>query len=181
MVPPIMSLYSGFPSPLTMGMPANAFPGVPLHKQALLSPLLAQSHLWQQMAAFRQNPLMRPMMTPTAPVAPDMDLISAEHKLLMERFAAVAAAAHAAAAAAQAAATNAETASTGSVEEKEDSKAEPQNCPMDLSSKKSDDGSIEGDSASPEPERRPSPSSLKSDLNRNIVDSETRTTVKTEN
>ena len=169
--PPIMSLYAGFPSPLT----GAAFPGVPLHKQALLSPLLAQSHLWQQLAAFRQNPLMRPPTVPAPPTppaapaasaTPDLDLINAEHKALMERFAAVAAAAAAAAAAATAAAAEDDKPASPPPASPPKS-AEPQNCPIDLSSKKSDDGN---DS---EAERSTPSSVVKADLNRNnIVDTE---------
>ena len=166
---PIMSLYAGFPGLSA----ASPFPGVPLHKQALLSPLLAQSHLWQQMAALRHNPLMRPAM-PAAPAlpsaTPDLDLINAEHKALMERFAAVAAAAQAAAMAG----------AVASEEEKQQPASppaspppsspkpteQPQNCPIDLSSKKSDDGNES------EADQRSTPSSVKADMNRNnIVDS----------
>ena len=81
--PGLASLYSaGFPSPLSL-MGAPAFPGIPFHKQALLSPLLAQSHLWQ-MAAARHHPLF-------AGLRPEVDIL-AEHKALMERFAAASAA-----------------------------------------------------------------------------------------
>ena len=170
--PPIMSLYAGFPGLTAAG--ATPFPGVPLHKQALLSPLLAQSHLWQQMAALRQNPLMRPPAIPAVPAppsaTPDLDLINAEHKALMERFAAVAAAAAAAAVAAASEEEKrpASPASPPSSPKAASTESQPQNCPIDLSSKKSDDGNESEDA------ERSTPSSVvKADLNRNnIVDSE---------
>lgn len=62
------------------------FPGIPLHKQALLSPLLAHWHL-----AAGRHPLFTPGLRP------ELDLL-AEHKALMERFSQAAAAAAAAAA-----------------------------------------------------------------------------------
>ena len=56
----LSSLYgsAAFPASLSL-MSTPGFPGLPFHKQMLLSPLLAQSHLWSQMA--RQaatNPLL---------------------------------------------------------------------------------------------------------------------------
>ena len=56
----LSSLYgsTAFPASLSL-MSTPGFPGLPFHKQMLLSPLLAQSHLWSQMA--RQaaaNPLL---------------------------------------------------------------------------------------------------------------------------
>lgn len=137
-------------------MNTPGFPGLPLHKQMLLSPLLAQSHLWQQMAAqSRQyssplSPLFaglaNPAAAPTAPAAPTLPIpkptpskpevvdVMAEHKALMERFASQMNAAALAAAAAQQAAQAAQ-----SDEEKEEPvKPKPlsnPNIPMDLSSR----------------------------------------------
>ena len=68
---------AGFPT-----FPLMSTPGLhnlPFHKQALLSPLLAHTHLWQMA---RANPLL-------GGVRPELDLM-AEHKALMERFAAAA-------------------------------------------------------------------------------------------
>ena len=121
----------------------------------LLSPLLAQSHLWQQMAAqSRQYPsplsplfagLANPAAAPSPPAAPSLPIpkptpskpevdVMAEHKALMERFASQMNAAALAAAAAQQAAQAAQ-----SDEEKEEPvKPKPSsnpNIPMDLSSR----------------------------------------------
>ena len=133
------SLYGagGFPS-----FPLISTPGLhnlPFHKQALLSPLLAHTHLWQ-MARANANPLLG------GGVRPELDLMGglAEHKALMERFAAAAMAAQTAAAAAvQAASTASKEASKESspaVSPKTSSTTPepPQNAPIDLSNKKSD-------------------------------------------
>jgi hypothetical protein len=79
--PALASLYSHFP------FMSAAFPGIPLHKQAFLSPLLAHPGLWQMATAAaaarqQQHSLLRP----------DLDLL-AEHRALLEKFSASAAAA----------------------------------------------------------------------------------------
>ncbi|XP_040581276.1 uncharacterized protein [Lepeophtheirus salmonis] len=126
-VPPATSSSSTH-SPLTPPYPGSfplsslmsGFQGIPFHKQPLLSPLLAvHSPLWQVAAAAR-NPFLniRP---------PELDLM-AEHKALMERFAA--ANAVTAAAAAAAAASRASPPSSKSLED-----PPPQHIPMDLTKK----------------------------------------------
>ena len=65
----LSSLYgsAAFPASLSL-MSTPGFPGLPFHKQMLLSPLLAQSHLWSQMA--RQaatNPLLSGLSGLTSP------------------------------------------------------------------------------------------------------------------
>ena len=131
------SLYgAGFPT-----FPLMSTPGLhnlPFHKQALLSPLLAHTHLWQ-MARANASPLL-------GGVRPELDLMGglAEHKALMERFAAAAMAAQSAAAAVQAASTaaskEASKESSPAVSPKTSSTTPepPQNAPIDLSNKKSD-------------------------------------------
>merc|ERR1711899_147097 len=131
-------LYSGFPPTFPL-MSTPGFHNLPFHKQALLSPLLAHTHLWQ-MARANANPLLG------GGVRPELDLMGglAEHKALMERFAAAAMAAQTAAAAAvQAASTASKEASKESspaVSPKTSSTTPepPQNAPIDLSNKKSD-------------------------------------------
>ena len=132
--PFLPSLYSGFPSPLSLMSGVSGFPGIPFHKQALLSPLLAQSHLWQLAS---RHPLLG------GGLRPDVDLL-AEHKALLEKFAATSAALR-----------------EKSVSPPTSSKSpEPlQQGPMDLSSRKSDDGNDENDSTT----------SAKEDMNRNLV------------
>merc|ERR1712079_271002 len=91
-------LYSGFPPTFPL-MSTPGFHNLPFHKQALLSPLLAHTHLWQMA---RANPLLAAAQ---GAHRPELDLM-AEHKALMERFATAAIAAQTAAAAAAAAEAN---------------------------------------------------------------------------
>ena len=177
---PFSPLYgAGFPT-----FPLMSTPGLhslPFHKQALLSPLLAHTHLWQMA---RANPLL-------SGVRPELDLM-AEHKALMERFAAAAMAAQSAAAATIQAASN-NSAASKEVESKESSPAvspktsstpePPQNAPIDLSNKKSDDeesmdendNNTENECLGIRVEREAIEAAaakikkVKSDLNRNVV------------
>ena len=117
---------------------------LPFHKQALLSPLLAHTHLWQMARAnAATNPLLGSLQ---GGVRPELDLMGglAEHKALMERFAAAAMAAQTAAAAVQAASTAAskeaskESSPAVSPKTSRSTPEPPQNAPIDLSNKKSD-------------------------------------------
>jgi hypothetical protein len=146
------------------------FPGLPFHKQALLSPLLAHMpHIWQMANARANNPLLN--------AKPELDLM-AEHKALMERFAAAAMAAQSHAVAQAAAAASSikeevvvEPASPPPSPKIAASTPEPpQNAPIDLSNKRSD----EEDSDMEDMEVVKTSNSLykkkvKSDLNRNVV------------
>ena len=90
------TLYSPFSSALPFLPPTFNIPGLsalPLHKQALLSPLLASSHFLA--AARKAYPFL-----PTSNSSPNQDPtdVLAEHKALLERFRASAAAMAAAAA-----------------------------------------------------------------------------------
>ena len=129
----------------------------------------------------RANPLL-------GGVRPELDLM-AEHKALMERFAAAAMAAQSAAAAVQQAASTTSTASK--VSSKESSPAvspktsirssgtpePPQNAPIDLSNKKSDDEDsnpdedieMEAEAHENSTEKLFKKKVVKSDLNRNVV------------
>ena len=94
------SLYSPFSSALPFLPPTFNIPGLsalPLHKQALLSPLLASSHF---LAAARKAYPFLPTSSspPTTPVQEVTSDVLAEHKALLERFRASAAAMAAAAA-----------------------------------------------------------------------------------
>lgn len=96
------SLYSPFSSPLPFLPPTFNIPGLsalPLHKQALLSPLLASSHLLA--AARKAYPFLPSTTSSSGSVvvqnADPVDVL-AEHKALLERFRASAAAMAAAAA-----------------------------------------------------------------------------------
>ena len=65
----LSSLYgsAAFPASLSL-MSTPGFPGLPFHKQMLLSPLLAQSHLWSQMARqAASNPLLSGLSGLTSP------------------------------------------------------------------------------------------------------------------
>ena len=142
----ISALY-GFPAFSLMSNPG--YPGIPLHKQGRLSPLLARPHFWQ--AAVR-HPLLS-----AASMRPDLDLM-AEHKALMERFASQMSAA-AALASREAALSVSPPAS------RPDKTPEPpQNLPMDLSKK----GDSSSSSCSDEDDYR---ESFKSDMNRNVLTS----------
>lgn len=181
--PPVASLYGGFPSPLSMLGGAGAihgFPGIPFHKQGLLSPLLAQSHLWQ-MAAASRHPLFSDMR-------PQLDLM-AEHKALIERFQTAATAAAATAASETASEADHKSLSSPKSSTGEDP-AEPQNCPMDLSSKlKSDDEDDDEEKRSSSGRASPisvaagpilshsAASLLKADLNRNLIAADARAKV----
>ena len=73
--------------PPTFNIPALS--ALPLHKQMLLSPLLASSHLWA--SARTVYPFLAPSTTPppttTSAVGPiDVEKTLAEHKALLERF-----------------------------------------------------------------------------------------------
>ena len=122
------SLYSPFSSPgLPFIPPTFNLPGLsalPLHKQALLSPLLASSHF---LAAAR----LAATPASTTPERQQSTDVLAEHKALLERFRASAAAL----AAATAMNNNKED-----LTEKEDSPVQPNN-PVDLS-KRSDSDSV---------------------------------------
>ena len=90
------SLYSPFSSALPFLPPTFNIPGLsalPLHKQALLSPLLASSHF---LAAARKAYPFLP--TSSSPPNQETSDVLAEHKALLERFRASAAAMAAAAA-----------------------------------------------------------------------------------
>lgn len=138
----LSSLY-GFPGFSLMSTPG--FPSLPLHKQTLLSPLLANPHFWQ--AAVRH-----PLLTASS-LRPELDLM-AEHKALMERFAT-------SMSAAAALATRESPPSPRTPPPRPTkSPGPPQNMPMDLSNKK-------GDSSDEEDFRE----SIKSDLNRNVLTS----------
>eukprot|EP00095_Tigriopus_kingsejongensis_P002826 maker-scaffold80_size398941-snap-gene-2.16 protein:Tk02826 transcript:maker-scaffold80_size398941-snap-gene-2.16-mRNA-1 annotation:"AGAP010438-PA" len=161
---PMTSLYGGFPSPLSLMSSVPGFPGIPIHKQALLSPLLAQTHLWQMA---RSNPLL-------AGLRPEMDLF-AEHKALVERYSAAMAAA-----AAQPKDDKADLTTLLKSPKREPSVSPPhsvtpeppQNIPMDLSSKKGDDGSSADEDLDEDDEeievKETSPSPI-SDVNKNLV------------
>ncbi|TRY77123.1 hypothetical protein TCAL_15979 [Tigriopus californicus] len=162
---PMTSLYGGFPSPLSLMSSVPGFPGIPMHKQALLSPLLAQTHLWQMA---RTNPLF-------SGLRPEVDLF-AEHKALVERYSA----AMAAAAAQQLPKREMSAESPISSPKREPSvspthssaASEPaQHLPMDLSSKKGDDISDPEEDEDEEivVKDEPSPCSPKADMNRNLV------------
>ncbi len=115
--PPSLYSHNLFNSPLPFLPPTFNLPGLsalPLHKQALLSPLLASSHILAAAAArkaayspFNGTPVTSssadaqpPVSTASeSPVAASADIL-AEHKALLERFRASAAAAAAMAAAA---------------------------------------------------------------------------------
>ena len=91
------SLYSPFSSALPFLPPTFNIPGLsalPLHKQALLSPLLASSHFLA--AARKAYPFLPTSSSP--PSNQETSDVLAEHKALLERFRASAAAMAAAAA-----------------------------------------------------------------------------------
>ena len=91
------SLYSPFSSALPFLPPTFNLPGLsalPIHKQALLSPLLASSHF---LAAARKAYPFLPTSNSGSPASDPSDVL-AEHKALLERFRASAAAMAAAAA-----------------------------------------------------------------------------------
>ena len=140
----LSSLY-GFPGFSLMSAPG--YPGIPLHKQSLLSPLLASPHFWQ--AAVR-HPLLS-----AAGMRPELDLM-AEHKALMERFAS-----SMSAAAAMASREAALSVSPPVSRPRSKTPEPPQNLPMDLSNKKGD-SSCSGSSNSDEED-------FKSDMNRNVL------------
>ena len=143
----------GFPPTFPL-MSTPGFHSLPFHKQALLSPLLAHTHLWQMA---RNNPLFQARQQ-----TPELDLM-AEHKALMERFALMAQAAQI-----QAAASKKEAENELSVSPPPPSSSPkieiPQNLPMDLSAKRSSDEESET-----EMESGPKLKKVKSDLNRNVV------------
>ena len=147
----------------------------------LLSPLLAQSHLWQQMAAqSRQYPHLNPLFPGLAAGAisppaqpkpkPEVDLM-AEHKALMERFASSVNAAAIAAAAAQQAAAAAQAASSSEEERKEEKPKENQSLPMDLSKREDEEEDLDvvEESKEIEDDLTFKKIVIKSDLNRNNV------------
>jgi hypothetical protein len=151
---PLSSLY-GFPAfPL---LSAPAYPGIPLHKQTLLSPLLASPHFWQ--AAVR-HPLLS-----GGSLRPELDLM-AEHKALMERFAS-----SMSAAAALASREAALSVSPALSRPRSKTPEPPQNLPMDLSNKRGDSGSSGSGSSDDDDDDE---EDLKSDVNRNVVSSPTK-------
>ena len=173
-------MYSGFPHTF----PLMSMPGIhnlPFHKQALLSPLLAHSHLWQMA---RANPLLAAAQHAQHAQGavngrPELDLM-AEHKALMERFATAAVAAQQAAAIA--AITEANSAQKETVKEVTPASpptspkvaaapqrrsptssppsspkrsASPQNAPIDLSNKRSDEEDSDMDDISDKGDQQP--------------------------
>ena len=152
----ISSLY-GFPGFSLMN--PSGYPGIPLHKQTLLSPLLANPHFWQ--AAVR-HPLLS-----AANLRPELDLM-AEHKALMERFAS-----SMNAAAALASREAAMSVSPPASRPRSKTPEPPQNLPMDLSNKKGDNSSS-GSSSSSSSDEDDYKESFKSDMNRNVLTSKKR-------
>lgn len=159
---------AGFPPTFPL-MSTPGFHNLPFHKQALLSPLLAHTHLWH-MARSAANPLLN------AQRPAELDLM-AEHKALMERFAAAAMAAQAQAAASAASAASSKEDRPKSASPpppasspkniNNNNNAEPQNAPMDLSNKRSsDEEDSEEDSELKPPLKK---KHVRSDLNRNVV------------
>ena len=191
-------LYSGFPPTFPL-MSTPGFHNLPFHKQALLSPLLAHTHLWQMA---RANPLLG--AAAAAQARPELDLM-AEHKALMERFATAAIAAQTAAAAAAAAEANSaapkETVKevprptsgpptptpttvtptaapqrppTSTPPASPKRSASPQNAPIDFSMKRSDEEDSDMDDISEKNTGdqnifKKKHLSVRSDLNRNVV------------
>ena len=174
----LLSPLYGFPPTF----PLMSTPGIhslPFHKQALLSPLLAHTHLWQMARA-------NPLLAASAAQRPELDLM-AEHKALMERFAAAAMAAQTAAAlsaSASAAAPNntkeeskeeVQAASPPVSPKTSNSDEPPQNAPIDLSNKKSSDEEDSEEDMDQDQQEEKSFSSknkklvVRSDLNRNNI------------
>ncbi len=173
----LLSPLYGFPPTF----PLMSTPGIhslPFHKQALLSPLLAHTHLWQMARA-------NPLLAASAAQRPELDLM-AEHKALMERFAAAAMAAQTAAALSASASAAAPTTKEETKEEVQaasppvspktsNSDEPPQNAPIDLSNKKSSDEEDSEEDMDQDQQEEKSFSSknkklvVRSDLNRNNI------------
>ena len=159
--------FYGFPPTFSL-MSTPGLHGLPFHKQALLSPLLAHTHLYQQMIQRAQNPLLAAQ----AAAQPAPDLLAEQQKAFMERFAAIAAQAQSAALAASASqqkAAEVEKTNVPSRSPTPPKTPEPQHAPMDLSNKRSDEEDSESDHESlgePQPKKK---KMFKSDLNRNVV------------
>lgn len=170
-------LYGGF-APTFPLMSTPGFQQLPIHKQMFLSPLLAHTHFWQMA---RANPLLASAATAAAP-RPELDLM-AEHKALMERFAAAAMAAQTAAAASAASTVAPPTAPSPVKEFVEKStppaspktpvsraateSTPPQNMPIDLSKKSSDEDSSADEDM--DIELLSKKRLIRSDLNRNVL------------